>query len=434
MKANNHNRLATTLAGAQNTSDQEQRRVLRGLAIAASGRIKQVKDGYSVPSDTRNVRYLVNLEAEPYCSCDYFDETGQTCKHIYAVQIALGFSDGIADADMAEKAAALQRFPRDWAAYNNAQTHEWPTFLRLLHSLCRTAEEPPQTAGRRRMPLAAVIMGLGIKVYLGKSARTSISATRQAFSDVRLGALPSFPTLIRYLGNPTLTPVLEYLIQLSALPLAGVEVDFAADSTGLTSNAKYRWQEHKYGKAVPSAKWTKLHVMCGVLTNIVTVAIATANPSGDAAQLPSLVDVTNQHFRMREVSADKAYSSKRNLHAIDGAGAVAYIPFGSRARARPKNMNSKDYDPLWEKTYHRVAANRDEFNRHYHKRSNVETTFSMIDAKFGKTLKAKTPVAQVNEVLLKVLCHNLCVLAKAMYTLGIEPEFKDVRQDGTEAA
>lgn len=31
-------------------------------------------------------------------------------------------------------------------------------------------------------------------------------------------------------------------------------------------------------------------------------------------------------------------------------------------------------------------------------------------------------VAQVNEVLRKVLCHNLCVLIQSMYELGIEPE------------
>ncbi len=31
----------------------------------------------------------------------------------------------------------------------------------------------------------------------------------------------------------------------------------------------------------------------------------------------------------------------------------------------------------------------------------------MIKAKFGARVRSKTPVAQVNEVLYKVLCHNL---------------------------
>jgi transposase len=59
----------------------------------------------------------------------------------------------------------------------------------------------------------------------------------------------------------------------------------------------------------------------------------------------------------------------------------------------------------------------------YHKRSNVESTFSMIKAKFGASVRSKTPVAQMNEVLCKVVCHNLCVLVQSIYELGIAPTF-----------
>lgn len=44
---------------------------------------------------------------------------------------------------------------------------------------------------------------------------------------------------------------------------------------------------------------------------------------------------------------------------------------------------------------------------HIHKRSNVETAFSMIKSKFGDSVRSKTDVGQVNEVLAKVLCHNI---------------------------
>ena len=58
--------------------------------------------------------------------------------------------------------------------------------------------------------------------------------------------------------------------------------------------------------------------------------------------------------------------------------------------------------------FHYFKFNRDEFLNHYHKRSNVESTFSMIKAKFGDFVRRKTDVAMTNEVLCKVLCHNLC--------------------------
>lgn len=60
---------------------------------------------------------------------------------------------------------------------------------------------------------------------------------------------------------------------------------------------------------------------------------------------------------------------------------------------------------------------------HYHKRSNMESTFSMIKAKFGERVRSKTEQAQINEALLKVLCHNICVVIQSIYELDIEPSF-----------
>ena len=57
------------------------------------------------------------------------------------------------------------------------------------------------------------------------------------------------------------------------------------------------------------------------------------------------------------------------------------------------------------------------------KRSNVETVFSMIKAKFGERIRSKTRTAQVNEVLCKVLAHNLCCVIQSVYELGIEVDF-----------
>ncbi|MGA3198326.1 MAG: hypothetical protein ABSD89_02865 [Halobacteriota archaeon] len=47
----------------------------------------------------------------------------------------------------------------------------------------------------------------------------------------------------------------------------------------------------------------------------------------------------------------------------------------------------------------------------------------MIKSKFGDAVRSKTEVAQVNEVLLKVLCHNICVVIQEMFELRIGPEF-----------
>ena len=60
---------------------------------------------------------------------------------------------------------------------------------------------------------------------------------------------------------------------------------------------------------------------------------------------------------------------------------------------------------------------------HYHKRSNIETAYSMIKGKFGSALRSKSDTGQINEALCKVLAHNICVLIQATHELGIEPVF-----------
>ncbi len=73
--------------------------------------------------------------------------------------------------------------------------------------------------------------------------------------------------------------------------------------------------------------------------------------------------------------------------------------------------------------YHYFMGSREKFLEHYHQRSNIETTYSMMEGKFGDSLRSKSDVGQINEALCKVLCHNLCVLVQAMQELGIEPAF-----------
>jgi len=64
--------------------------------------------------------------------------------------------------------------------------------------------------------------------------------------------------------------------------------------------------------------------------------------------------------------------------------------------------------------FHFYSFNQKRFIECYHKRSNVESTFSMIKAKFGDRLRSKTKTAQINEALCKVLAHNICCLIQSI--------------------
>ena len=66
---------------------------------------------------------------------------------------------------------------------------------------------------------------------------------------------------------------------------------------------------------------------------------------------------------------------------------------------------------------------RQEFLGHYHQRSNVESTISMVKAKFLDAVRSKTDTAMKNEVLCKFLCHNIDVVHQAIIELGIDGTF-----------
>jgi hypothetical protein len=154
-----------------------------------------------------------------------------------------------------------------------------------------------------------------------------------------------------------------------------------------------------------------------VRTNIVTAAEIHGRDTNDCPLLPSLLKTTAQGFAVKEVSADKGYSSAANIEAITEAGADPYIAF--------KSNTTGGIGGLWEKAFHFYSLNRETFLKHYHKRSNVESTFSMVKAKFRDGVRSKTPVAMRNEVYCKLLAHNVCCLIQSQCELGVEPTFWD---------
>ncbi len=393
----------------------------RGLVIAATSKIEKNKLGWKVPSQSSNGSYIVNLDHdEPFCTCPDFETRHLPCKHIHAVEYVIQREtkpNGTTTYTQSVKVTCTQ----EWPAYNEAQTHEQEHFVALLRDLCNGIQQPEYKFGRPRLPLSDVVFGVAYKVYSTMSGRRFMSDLREAQENGLVSQSPSFTSGFRYLENPELTPILKTLIEQSASPLKVVETDFAVDSSGFATTTYARWFDHKYSKERSKQTWVKTHLMCGVKTHVVTSVEATPYESADAPQLPNLVNTTARTFSINEVSADKAYSSRRNLHAVQAINGVAYIPFKSNTNGIGNREDG--FDGLWNRMWHFYNFNRDNFLSHYHKRSNVETAFSMIKAKFGTAVRAKTPIAQVNEVLCKILCHNICCLIQSNYELGIEPTF-----------
>ena len=137
-------------------------------------------------------------------------------------------------------------YPQQWTAYNAAQTNEGDYFQALLHGLCSDVQTPAQKGkGQKALPLADAIFATTFKVYSTMSARRFMSELRESKERGYIDSVPHFNSVLNYLENPKLTPILTELIERSAAPLQAVETDFAADSTGFSAGRFERWYDHR---------------------------------------------------------------------------------------------------------------------------------------------------------------------------------------------
>jgi transposase len=394
----------------------------KGLEIAALLPIKRTGETYIVPSQTNGNKYKVDATPyAPHCDCPDFQSRQQKCKHIYAVEYVIQREERVTTTPdggttVIRTETVKLRYKQVWPAYNEAQTHEKTRFLSLLYELCSGIDEPIQTMGRPRLTMADMIFSSAYKVYSTVSARRFMSDLREAYAKRYLARVPCYNSIINYLEMEELTPYLKRLIVESSLPLKAIETDFAIDSSGFTSSRYTSWYSAKYGKEMDGHDWLKVHLMCGVKTNIVTSVEISGAHAHDTNFFSPLMQTTTKRFDVEEVSADKAYSNRANLTVAENKGTKPYIDF--RKNSKPDGKND-----AWNRLYHTYSLNREDFYQHYHKRSNVETTFHMVKAKFGGALRSKTFTAQANEALCKILCHNLCVLIQSSCELGIDATF-----------
>jgi hypothetical protein len=408
-------------------SEREQ----RGLAIAALCKLDKRDGAWVVPSQSGNGTYkVVHDGTNPRCTCQDFEVRGGKCKHIFAVEYTIQrdvHPDGSETLTRTMTVVEKVTYKQDWPAYNVAQATEKKRLQVLLHELCRHLPEPDHLhrTGRKPHLVKDAIFTMVFKVYCGFSARRFACDLLDAHQAGYLSRpIPSMKTTA-FMDNPVFTPILTDLIVQSARPLSVVETAFAVDSSGFSSRRFERWFDHKYGITRQQSVWVKAHIAAGVTTNVITAVRILGKDAADAPQFKPLVETTQKHFTIREVSGDKAYANNENFEAVVDAGGIGFLAFKSNATGGAGG--------LFEKMFHFFQFQREEFLAHYHRRSNIESTFSAVKRKFGDSVMSKTDTAMVNEVLCKLLCHNLCCLIQEQTTLGIEPIFWKYEGAGADA-
>jgi len=314
-----------------------------------------------------------------------------------------------------------------WHNYNESQTKEKALFVNILGDLCNLLEEPQHNSvGRKPTKTRDIIFAMAIKQYLNLSSRR-LQSDLKLFKEA--GFIDSeipFNTLLDHFERPELKEILKGLIEVSALPLKQIERDFAIDSTcfGTSRYTTYFDVRWKNKKIIKGKLWRKCHAVCGVKTNVITSIDITKGNVHDNKLFEPLAKDTARNFTIREFSADKAYLAGKNFALIKELGGQAFIPFKS-------NTTASSHSPSKYRNYFKQAnkffkEHKEEYLDRYHKRSNIESTFSMIKRRFGNNVKCKKEISLDNEILAKVLAHNICVLVQEIFLNKIDVDFNRI--------
>lgn len=393
---------------------------MKGMLIAKTQQIRKTEKGYIVPSQSGKGSYMVSenrlFPNIKECTCQDYELRKQPCKHVFAVQYILT-KETDNEGNVSVTQIKRVTYKQDWPNYTKAQVNEKDMFLRLLYDLCQHIDQPVYKFGRPQLPLADMIFSSALKVYTGFSLRRFMSDMRMAKDRGCVEKECSYVSVSNYMRKEELTPMLHKFVALSAQPLKAVEDKFAIDSSGFRTTKFNDYMVSKYN-ALREHDWLKLHVCTGVKTNIIT-AVQIDRGADSTQFIPLTQQTADNGFSIKEMSADKAYNSVDNYNAIQELGGEAYIPFKSNATGQ-SSYTKGSKGRLWRKMFHYFQLNQEDFLEHYHSRSNVESTFNMIKAKFSDLVRSKDSIAQENELLLKVLCHNIVVLIHESFELGID--------------
>ncbi len=312
-------------------------------------------------------------------------------------------------------------YKQQWSAYNLAQTQEYPLFHDLLIELIDTLIQvrPPlyRRRGKPSFTLKDKLFCIVMKIYFGKSSRREVGFLSDAKNKGYIDKVPSFNSILRWFNEPFLTPILKHLIEQSGIPLRDVESQFAIDSSGFSTSIYGRWLDVRIGKPSLRRLFKKAHVTSGTRTGIATACSVTEGYKHDSPEFFKLVEITSKNFKMREISGDAAYCSRENYNLVSSLGAIPFLDFKSNIVAKARGSY------IFKRMFEIYKNHKEEWKLHYHRRSLAESLFSRVKRKFGVHLYSRTEIGQENEILCKILSHNICVLIQELFEANTTLDF-----------
>jgi transposase len=192
--------------------------------------------------------------------------------------------------------------------------------------------------------------------------------------------------------------------------LIGEKPTAAVDGTGLESRHTSRYYFKRSGKKHTSRLWTKLTVAVDTGSHFLAGARVSAGPSNDSPQLRPVMAQASLAVTWDRVLADAAFDAEAHHR-------YCREELGIRATVIP--LNRRNQGRKWPKSpYRRQMVRRfrkkpkgSRHRRVYGQRWQVESAFSRHKRRLGSALGGRSDESRERECRLRVLTHNLMLLA-----------------------
>jgi transposase len=306
-----------------------------------------------------------------------------------------------------------KRWPRDEALYNLVQENEFENFFDFVRYLSNVVCE----SSKMKNNITCLLIW---HKFPNLSARRAKSFLRflKRFKIINAN-IPCFKTLCNYRAEPIIGNILDELITESSKPLAKIEHDFATDATGIRTNLFSSWYSIRCQRKIRKRDHLTIHITTGVKSNIVTALNVETKSGNDNKIFREHVDKTSENFKINEFSGDGKYWCKDNCRKVFEAGAKPYFKVW-------KNWSGKSRGCMpWKIMNLESKNNPKEYGKHYHKRSNVESTNHSKKIIHGNKVYSRLKSSRINEETLRWINHNINVLNRAKYEWDINPLSED---------
>lgn len=305
----------------------------------------------------------------------------------------------------------------NWALYSAAQENEIFVFLDYLpKAVMRVVKNRTLWKGQGRPPkdMYDILVSLTIQRYIGWSTRRSIGMIRTLSAFARLHIeVPSWRSLCRYRANQFITPYVDMLIEETTKPLEILEHDFSTDASGASTKTFSSWYSIRAKKRTRRRDHIMAHVTTSRLLNAAVAVSVDRERGKDNVYMREHLESVARRFLINDWCGDGAYCSRENCTAVANKGGNPW--FRPKKNATLRQGGSRAYTNMM--LAYIIEAEKS--MKHYHKRSNSESTFSSKKRKFGSCVRSKNDTAKENEERLAWAAYNFPVLSRARYEHGL---------------